>query len=136
MIISGGCLCGSVRFRGEAEARFQVKCYCTDCRRLSAAGHAAMIGFARDAVAIEGKVTEFRSKADSGRAVMRAFCSTCGAGIYAENAAMPDMVFLRASALDDPSVFEPQLAVFASRAPAWDKVNDGLLAFPEAPPSA
>lgn len=134
MKIAGGCLCGAVRFRTDGEPQFQVKCYCTDCRKLSAAGHAAMIGFSREAVAIEGTATEYHSKADSGRAVMRAFCPKCGAGVYAENSAMPHMIFVRASVLDDPNLFTPQMAVWASRAPQWDRVNEGLHAFPEGPP--
>lgn len=134
MMIGGGCLCGSVRFRGEAEPRFQVKCYCNDCRKTSAAGHAAMMGFARHAIAISGEVKEFQSKADSGSDVFRAFCPTCGAGVFARNASMPEMIFVRASTLDDPSLFNPQLVVYAARAPAWDPVNAGIPSFPELPP--
>ena len=40
MRVTGGCLCGAIRFEGEADAQFQAKCYCTDCRKTSAAGHA------------------------------------------------------------------------------------------------
>ncbi|MBM3651250.1 MAG: GFA family protein [Alphaproteobacteria bacterium] len=134
MRVSGQCLCGAVRYRGDAEPQFQVKCYCTDCRKSSAAGHAAMMGFAREAIEVKGEVKEFHSKADSGNGVMRAFCPTCGAGVYAKNAAMPTMIFLRASTLDDPDLFSPQLVVYASRAPAWDPVNQGLQAFAESPP--
>lgn len=134
MKMAGGCLCGAVRFRADGEPQFQVKCYCSDCRKLSAAGHAAMIGFAREALVIQGTTAEYHSKADSGRAVMRAFCPKCGAGVFAENSAMPHMIFVRASALDDPNLFTPQMAVWASRAPHWDKVNADLHAFPEGPP--
>lgn len=134
MRVSGQCLCGAVRYAGDADPHFQVKCYCTDCRKTSAAGHAAMMGFPADAISISGEVKEFHSKADSGADVMRAFCPTCGAGVYARNAAMPQMIFLRASTLDDPNLFAPQLVVYASRAPAWDPVSAGVPAFPEGPP--
>ena len=76
---------------------------------------------------------EFVSKADSGNDIVRAFCPTCGSGIYSRNAGMPHLIFLRASALDDPSLFAPQLAVWAARAPAWDAVPAHLPAFAEAP---
>jgi hypothetical protein len=46
---------------------------------------------------------------------------------------MPHLIFLRASALDDPSQFAPQLAVWAARALAWDAVPPHLPAFAEAP---
>jgi len=134
MQVSGQCLCGAVRYQGDAEPAFQVKCYCTDCRRTSAAGHAAMIGLAREAIAVTGEVKEYRSKADSGADVARGFCPDCGAGIYANNERMPHLIVLRASTLDDPNQFVPQLVVYASRAPVWDPVVEGVPTFAEAPP--
>ncbi|MEQ1865991.1 MAG: GFA family protein [Micropepsaceae bacterium] len=134
MKISGQCLCGSVRYHGDAEPRFQVKCYCIDCRKVSAAGHAAMMGFPSAEIALRGATKEYQSKADSGSDVWRAFCPTCGAGVYARVSAMPGMIFLRASTLDNPNLFAPQLAVYASRAPAWDPVTPGIPAFAERPP--
>jgi hypothetical protein len=108
MRVSGRCLCGAVRYSGDTDPQFQVKCYCTDCRKSSAAGHAAMMGFPREAIAVSGDVKEFQSKADSGTNVARAFCPACGTGIYSKNAAMPHLIFLRASTLDDPDLFVPQ----------------------------
>jgi hypothetical protein len=134
MRISGECLCGAVHYAGEADPVFQVKCYCTDCRKTSAAGHAAMIGFPAGTIPVTGDVKEFHSKADSGLAVTRAFCPCCGSGIYSRNAAMPHLIFLRASTLDDPGLFAPQMAVYASRAPTWDPVSEGVPAFAESPP--
>jgi hypothetical protein len=134
MQLSGQCLCGAVRYRAETAPQFQVKCYCNDCRKVSAAGYAAMMGFPDDAVSVDGEIKEYHSTADSGADVTRAFCPTCGAGVYARNASMPQMIFVRASTLDDPSIFTPELVVYASRAPAWDPVSQGLPAFPEGPP--
>jgi hypothetical protein len=134
MRVSGQCLCGAVGYQGETAPHFQVKCYCVDCRKTSAAGHAAMMGFPVGAVRIAGDVTEYRSKADSGAEVTRAFCPTCGAGVYSRNTSMPQMIFFRASTLDDPSLFTPQLVVYASRAPAWDPVAEGIPTFAEGPP--
>ena len=133
MQVSGQCLCGAVRYRGETEPQFQGKCYCTDCRKTSAAGHAAMMGFAAGAIRITGDVKEFHSKSDSGADVTRAFCPTCGTGIHSCNSKMPGLIFLRASTLDDPSLFAPQMIVWAARAPAWDPVNPGVPTFAERP---
>jgi hypothetical protein len=46
---------------------------------------------------------------------------------------MPDMVFPRASSLDDPEIAKPQMVVYASRAPSWDHVDPELPAFPTMP---
>jgi hypothetical protein len=133
MKISGQCLCGAVRFGGDAEPMFQGKCYCTDCRKTSAAGHAAMMGFAADAIRFTGDLKDFVSTADSGSKVTRSFCPACGTGMRAANERMPGMIFLRASTLDDPNVFAPQMIVWAARAPAWDPVTPGIPAFAERP---
>jgi hypothetical protein len=133
MHITGGCLCGAVRFAGEAEPQFQAKCYCVDCRRTSGGGHAAMMGFRVGDIRFTGEAKEFASKADSGNDAFRAFCPTCGSGIYARNGGMPGLIFLRASALDDPNLFSPQMIVWAARAPAWDPVNEGVPAFATSP---
>jgi len=92
-----------------------------------------MMGFNIDSISITGNVKEFRSKADSGAQVTRAFCPTCGSGVYASNDTRPGLIFLRASTLDDPSLFSPQIIVWAARAPAWDPVNEGVPAFAERP---
>lgn len=133
MNLSGSCLCGAVRISGEAEPVFQVKCHCTDCRKLSGSGHAAMIGVPEGSVSFSGDIRMFRSLADSGREVARGFCPMCGSGVCSRNAAAPGLVFVRASALDDPNQFSPQLAVFTSRAAVWDVVTSGIPSFATSP---
>lgn len=133
MKISGRCLCGAVHFSGEAEPLFQAKCYCTDCRKQSGSAHAAMMGVPSDAILFSGALTDFQSLADSGNRVTRSFCPVCGTGMRASNERMPGLVFLRASTLDDPSLFSPQMIVWAARAPAWDPVTPGIPAFAERP---
>ena len=133
MNLSGGCLCGAVRFAGVAEPVFQVKCHCSDCRKTAGAGHAAMIGVPEGAVVFTGEAREFRSLADSGREVTRAFCPRCGSGIYARPAAAAGLVFVRASALDNPDQFKPQMAVWTSSIAAWDVATPGIASFPKSP---
>ena len=47
---------------------------------------------------------------------------------------MPGLVFVRASSLDDPEVFQPELVVYTKRAPSWDRVDAKLPAFEGMPP--
>ena len=46
------------------------------------------------------------------------------------------MMFVRASSLDDPEVFKPQMIVYTSRAPSWDHMDGDLTAFEQMPPPA
>jgi hypothetical protein len=48
---------------------------------------------------------------------------------------MPELTFLRASSLDDLEVFNPQMVVYTSRAPSWDRLDPSLPSFAEMPPA-
>jgi len=131
---TGGCLCGAVRYAGKGDPVIAGHCYCVDCRKASGTGHGSHMGMMADAVSVTGDVKFYDSPTDSGNEVSRGFCPNCGSAIYSKNSGMPGMVFLRASSLDDPEVFQPMFAVYASRAASWDKPDPELQAFDEMPP--
>jgi hypothetical protein len=131
--MSAGCLYGTMRFAGVAEPVFQIKCHCTDCRKTTGSGRAALIGVPDDPVAFSGEVMEFSSLADSGREVTRAFCPACGSGVHSRSDAAAVLVFVRASALDDPDQFMPQMSIRTSSIAAWDVVARGIASFSETP---
>ena len=87
------------------------------------------------ALRITGKVSAYDRAADSGNMVTRAFCPVCGSAIYSTNSAQPGAIFIRASSLDDPETFKPQVVVYASRAPSWGAIGGGLPTFEMMPPS-
>ena len=132
---TGGCLCGAVRYEARGEPMVTGLCQCDDCRRSSGAGHCAHIGMGADRVDVEGAVTSYEKAADSGNMVTRAFCPTCGGPVYSTNSGMPEMIFLRASSLDDLEIFRPQMAVYTKRAASWDTLDPNLPSFEEMPPT-
>ena len=131
---TGGCLCGAVRYSCSAEPAMMGHCHCEDCRRSSGSGHSSHLLVPEASVALTGEPKGYKHAADSGNVVTRNFCPACGAALFSRNAAMPGMIFLRASSLDDLEVFKPQMHVYASRAASWDKARDGLPAFDKMPP--
>lgn len=128
---SGGCLCGSVRYESQAEPMVVGHCHCVDCRKSSGTGHCTHMVIPKDAFTVTGEIRFYDHPADSGNIVSRGFCPTCGCAIYSKNSGMPEIVFPRASSLDDPEVAKPQMVVYASRAPSWDAVDSSLPSFPE-----
>lgn len=132
--ITGGCLCGAVRYESSGAQAMAGICQCVDCRKSSGAGHCAHMGVPEPGVSVSGPATAYARAADSGHIVTRHFCATCGSALFSSNDAMPGMIFLRASSLDDPNVFVPQMVVYASRAPAWDRPGEGLPRFDTMPP--
>lgn len=131
---TGGCLCGAVRYTCSAEPQMAGHCHCEDCRRSSGTGHSSHLGVPEASVALEGATKGYARAADSGNVVTRHFCPNCGAALFSANSAMPGMMFLRASSLDDLEVFKPQMHVYTSRAASWDARREDLPAFEIMPP--
>ncbi len=87
-----------------------------------------------DSFDVTGGVRFYDKPADSGNMVSRGFCPTCGSPVYSRNSGIPGVVFVRASSLDDPDVFQPQMVVYAKRAVDWGFVDPALPTFEEMPP--
>jgi hypothetical protein len=131
---TGGCLCGAVRYSCSGEPMMAGHCHCEDCRRSSGSGHSSHLAVPEATVRLVGEVRGYARAADSGHMVTRCFCPICGAALYSTNDAMPGMMFLRASSLDDLEIFKPQMHVYASRAASWDHRAEGLPVFDAMPP--
>lgn len=132
--LTGGCLCGAVRFRCAQPPGIVGDCFCIDCRKSSGTAHCTHVMVPADALEVSGEVTFYERPADSGNMVGRGFCGTCGSALYSTNAGMPHLAFLRASALDDPDMVAPQITLYASRAPAWAHVDRSRPVFDAMPP--
>ena len=132
MAFEGGCFCGKVRYRGTEE-NGGGHCHCISCRRTSGTGHCSHMIVPEAAFTVSGEVRFYDAPADSGNIVSRGFCPTCGSAVYSTNAGMPGVVFVRASSLDDPEVFKPQMIVYTDRAASWDHMDADLPSFAAMP---
>jgi hypothetical protein len=83
---------------------------------------------------VSGELKFFDKPSDAGNNVSRGFCPTCSSPVYSTNSGMPGMVFIRASSLDDPEVFQPQMVVYTRSAPSWNLVDPALRSFEGMPP--
>ena len=133
--LSGRCLCGAVRFECSEAPSLAAHCACEDCRKSSGTSHCTHVPVSADSVTLRGATATYSHPADSGNIVTRHFCGTCGNAIYSTNNAMPSMKFLRASSLDDLNAINPTMFVYASRAPKWAGIGEGLTTFDEMPPA-
>jgi hypothetical protein len=136
MIYKGGCACGAIRYETGSAPIFQTHCQCRDCQQRSGTGHGSYLTFPRrDDVAISGQeASTWRVTADSGNDKIHAFCPTCGTPVYLTFAAMPELLAIAATSLDDPGQFDPQVVTYAMRAHAWDTMDPKLHKFERMPP--
>ena len=50
--IEGGCLCGQVRFSGDAEPVFQAICHCKNCQKQAGTAYSVIVGVPRGALTV------------------------------------------------------------------------------------
>ena len=124
--LSGGCICGAVRYECVAEPEFSIICQCRQCQRISGSGHAASFAVSAKATTIEGQISFYPLTADSGNTVSNGFCANCGAPLLKKTTKLPELLFFHAGTLDDPALFRPQMVVFEESKQPWDHVDPAL----------
>ena len=95
MQIDGGCHCGRIRYRAEANPKDVAVCHCTDCQALSGSPFRAMVVVPAESFHIEGEPRLYVKTADSGRRRAQAFCPDCGSAIYAADPEAPKTYSIR-----------------------------------------
>ena len=118
--ITGGCLCGRVRYRASAEPLFTANCHCKHCQKTSGSPFSTVLGLPRESLVLEGALVSYEDKdTESGMAVNRKFCGHCGSPIVSEVTAAPAVVFLKSGSLDDTSQVKPQMDIWCDHAQPW-----------------
>jgi hypothetical protein len=119
MLLKGSCHCGAVRFRVRSRHPYPYqRCYCSICRKTQGGGGYA-INISADAttMTVTGRahVTLYRARIrnpEEARATTstaeRAFCTTCGSGLWLFSPEWPDLIHPFASAIDTPLPTPPE----------------------------
>ena len=129
MPITGGCMCGNVRFEAEAPA-WVGHCHCHLCRKHTGAAFATMLWYPDGGVTWLG---EEPTVYESSPGVERGFCPACGSTLSFARPGRGEMNLLVGS-LDDPNVVKPIEHIFAERRCVWLLMHDGLPAHDRFPP--
>lgn len=130
---TGSCNCGSLRLEADGHPLFQGFCRCTDCRKASG-GHSAAITRLREDVKVSGDFRSYVTTGDSGAAVHRNFCPTCGCLAFNLYPGEVGIISINAGLLDNPEVFDPEVVLYERSAVAWDHIDPRLPRFEEMRP--
>jgi catechol 2,3-dioxygenase-like lactoylglutathione lyase family enzyme len=123
--VSGGCLCGAVRFRVTPPTLFCAHCHCSMCRRNHGAAYVTWFGIARERLALEAG-PDVLVRHQSSEHGTRSFCGRCGSSLFCESARQPDHVDVVLASLDGPIDRAPSLHVYFDSRAAWTDVRDEL----------
>lgn len=133
-MITGGCLCGAVRFAVSEGPIVGRVCWCKTCQKIGAGGPAVGAAFHSAAVSVTGEMRDYESVADSGNKMHRRFCPTCGTHLFSASESRPHLVFIRAGALDDPEIARPSSTIWVKSAPSWAMIDHTLPTVEGQPP--
>ncbi len=122
--LTGGCLCGAIRYAVDAPVERLAAYYCTDCQRATSAG--ASINALVPAAAFrltKGETRVFSKTADSGHALHRHFCGDCGSWIYNPMGGDPGHLVLKAGTLDCHDGMTIVLNLWTRSRPPWAPID-------------
>ena len=133
--VAGSCLCGSVRYRTEAEPLMTAVCHCDNCQRQSGTAFSVIVGVPAGSLRFEGDehLATFEDRGTSGKAVSRRFCKNCGSPIVSLVGIMPDVHFIKAGTLHDRSWLQPTAHFWCDSAQPWVEIGAGVSKFAKNP---
>ena len=102
--MTGGCVCGRVRFTATVEPEEAYLCHCRMCQRATGSVSIAFVNFKRDSISWDGEPDWY----DSSPIARRPFCSQCGTSLGFEFKKDSDTMDLTVASFDDPTPFKPK----------------------------
>ncbi len=136
--ITGGCLCGAVRYECYEPPIAMLKCHCRDCQRASGGPHVcAVLLPSKSFFFTRGTPAYHTTQSEGGDFHRRGFCAECGSRLTGgEDPQSPKgFIGVTVGSLDDASWFRPDFEIWTCDALIWDPPSPGLPAFVKNPPS-
>ena len=127
--LEGGCSCGALRYRLTSDPLFVHCCHCLNCQRQT--GSAFVINVLIEAdrmelVAGDAHPTDVPRDDGSKQRIFR--CPTCEVAVFSEYG-RPEVRFVRAGTLDQPSAVSPDVHIFTRSKLDWVQLPDSVPAF-------
>jgi hypothetical protein len=132
--LTGGCLCGAVRYEVTEPLVHASYCHCTRCQRRTGSAAAVSARVAPGSLRVTSGEELIRSF-DPPDGFSKAFCSACGGALWARSQDDPDVIVVRMGTFDSDPGVRPSFRQFVAYAAAWEPIpDDGLPRYPERKP--
>ena len=105
--VTGGCLCGDVRYAATGEPKRVGICHCIDCRKHHGALFHSSAIFDEGAVSVEGETRDYAG---------RHFCPRCGSSVFGRSG---DEIEINLGSLDEIDRFQPTYELWTIRREGW-----------------
>jgi hypothetical protein len=127
LTLTGGCLCGAVRYEWRGTEVSASYCHCSDCQK--ATGGPYTVGVGVDAAGLtlrEGKPKGYTKRGDSGKPITREFCPDCGSPLFTRAEVCPGTVWIKAGSLDEPQRIQPTHQTWTQMAVPWAYLDESV----------
>ena len=130
--LTGGCLCGRVRYEVTRPLVLAGYCHCTRCQRRTGTAASASARVAPGSL----RVVSGQELVESWRppeGFAKLFCSHCGGALWSQSQKDPSIMSVRMGAFDRDPGLRPSYRQYVAYAAKWEPIpDDGLPRFPEA----
>lgn len=123
--LTGGCVCGAIRFAMADTFQHFYFCFCEQCRRMTGSAHASHLFTAADNITWLKGQEALRSYRHPSRDFAQVFCMHCGSGLPHLSLDGQHLV-VPAGCLDTEPSQLPDAQIFYAEQPHWHQ--QGLLA--------
>ena len=122
--LSGGCLCGDVRYEVRGDPVYVFHCHCSMCRRAGGTAFQTWAGLEEGALTLtQGSPERYESSSFA----TRGFCARCGGQLFYEyTEGQSPRWWVTVGTLDRPEQISPQRHVFSADGVPWLHMQDGL----------
>jgi hypothetical protein len=122
----GGCSCGAVRYRLASEPMFVHCCHCLNCQRQTGSAFVINLLIESDRVELtSGDPHAVEVPRDDGSTQRIFRCPSCQVAVFSEYG-RPEVKFVRAGTLDDPSRIAPDVHIFTKSKVGWVTLPDSV----------
>ncbi|HEU5213510.1 MAG TPA: GFA family protein [Gaiellaceae bacterium] len=127
--MDGGCSCGAVRYRMNGEPLVVHCCHCLNCQRQTGSAFVVNVLIEADRVELlSGEPRPVAVRRDDGSAQRIFRCPECEVAVFSEYG-RPEVLFVRAGTLDDPSAVAPDVHIYTRSKVPWVSLPPTVPAF-------
>ncbi len=133
-MLTGGCLCGRVRFEVSEPLAVATYCHCTRCQRRTGTAASAQARPVHGSFRLTQGEDAIKGFTPEG-GFTKVFCGECGSHLLSRDPDDHDQVSIRLGAFDADPGIRPSLRQHTANAAPWEPIpDDGLPRHAEAAP--
>jgi len=125
--LTGGCLCGAVRYEVTEPFVSASYCHCTRCQRRTGTAASAQARTAPGGLRVLQGAGLVREWVPPDEGWPKCFCSACGSALWSRSRDDPSVFSVRLGTVDGDPGIRPAYRQFVAYAARWEQIpDDGL----------